>query len=479
MSQSATAATATGVSRPARPLAFGARAVPAPLPLEAGFDGGRLTSDGGLAWLGEAGFDGGRLTSDGGLAWLGEAEAVLGLCAALAAALPEWRRGPVRHALEPLVRQRVFQIACGYEDQNDATALRTDPLLKLVCGRLPESGADLASQPTFSRLENAVRATSCYRLALALARVYLHQREQREPTGTPRRILLDVDGTDDPTHGDQEGTAYHGYYGQHMYHPLLVFDGDTDQLITAVLRPGNAHGGRGAVAVLKRLVRLVRAWWPGVRIELRADSGFALPALYEYCEAEGIGYTIGLVPNPRLEALAAPLLADAQREQQETGAAKVRLAGETPYRAGTWDRDRRVVYKAEALAAGPNTRFVVTTRTDAPLALYDYYVARGEPENWIKDFKRGCFADRLSDHRFVANQFRLVLPAAAYWLLDALRHWLTLAGLPRPQLDTLRLQLLKIGGRVRELLTRVRLHLASSHPAESLWHLLAARPARP
>ena len=457
MSQSATAPTA--VPRPARPLTFAARAVPAPLPLEASFDGGRLTSDGGLAWLGEA-------------------EAVLGVCAALAAVVPEWRRGPVHHALETLVRQRVFQIACGYEDQLDANTLRTDPLLKLVCGRLPESGADLASQPTFSRLENAVRATSCYRLALALARVYLHQREQGTG-GPPRRVLLDFDGTDDPTHGDQEGTAYHGYYGQHMYHPLLVFDGDTNQLITAVLRPGNAHGSRGAVGILTRLVRLLRAWWPGVRIELRADSGFAVPVLYEYCEAEGIDYTIGLIPNPRLEALAAPLLATAQRQQQDTGAAKVRLAGEITYQAGSWERARRVVYKAEALAAGPNTRFLVTTRTDAPLALYDFYVDRGEPELWIKDFKRACKGDRLSDHRFVANQFRLVLHAAAYWLLDTLRHWLTLAGVPHLQLDTVRLRLLKIGGRVRELITRVRLHLAASHPAEPLWQLLAQRPARP
>jgi hypothetical protein len=429
----------------------------------------------------EASFDGGRLTSDGGLAWLGEAEAALGVCAALAAVVPEWRRGPVRHALETLVRQRVLQIACGYEDQDDADRLRTDPLLKLVCGRLPESGPDLASQPTFSRLENAVRATSCYRLALALARVYLHQREQRVggAGGPPRRILLDFDGTDDPTHGDQEGTAYHGYYGQHMYHPLLVFDGDTNQLVTAVLRPGNAHGGRGAVAILKRLVRLLRAWWPGVQIELRADSGFALPALYDFCEAEGIGYTIGLVPNACLERVAAPLLVAAQRQQADTDAAKVRLAGETTYQAGTWNQARRVVYTAEALAEGPNTRFVVTTRTDAPVALYDFYVDRGEPENWIKDFKRACKADRLSCHRFVANQFRLFLHAAAYWLLDTLRHWLARAGVPRLQLDTLRLSVLKVAGRVRELLTRVRLHLASSHPTEPLWRLLATRPLRP
>jgi hypothetical protein len=291
-------------------------------------------------------------------------------------------------------------------------------------------------------------------------------------------VVLDIDGTDDPTHGQQEGSAYHGYYRQHMYHPLLVFDGDTNQLITAVLRPGNAHGSHGVVAILKRLVRLLRTWWPGAQIELRADSGFAVPTLYEYCEAEGIGYTIGLIPTPRLERAAAPLLAAAQRQQHETGAPKVRLAGEMTYQAGTWDRSRRVVYKAEALAEGPNTRFVVTTRPEPPLALYDFYVDRGAPELWIKDFKRACRGDRLSDHRFVANQFRLFLHAAAYWLLDTLRRWLVAAGHERLQLDTLRLRLLKIGGRVRELLTRVRLHLAASHPAEPLWRALAAHPSR-
>jgi hypothetical protein len=423
----------------------------------------------------EVTFDGGRLTSDGGLPWLAEADGVLALCDALAACIPDWRRGPVRHTLATLLRQRVYQIACGYEDQDDADTLRHDPLLKLVCGRLPETGADLASQPTLSRLENAVDAATCVRLGYALVAVYLRERGR---VGRPARILLDFDGTDDPTHGDQEGSAYHGYYGQHMYHPLLVFDGDTDQLITAVLRPGNAHGGRGTVAVLRRLVTALRQRWPGLPIELRADSGFAGPALYDYCDRTQIAYTIGMAPNPRLETLAAPLLVEAQRQQAAT-AEKVRLVGEASYQADSWSRPRRVVYKAEALAKGPNTRFVVTSHTgDAPLGRYDFYVDRGEPELWIKDFKRACFADRLSCHRFLANQFRLLLHAAAYWLLDTLRRWLRPLGVPRMQLDTLRLRLLKIGGRVCQLQARVRLRLASGHPDEPLWRLLAARPGR-
>lgn len=425
-----------------------------------------------------AAFDGGRLTSDGGLPWLADADQALGLCDALAVCIPDWRHGPVRPSLATLVRQRVFPIACGYADQNDADTLRTDPLLKLVCGRRPDTGADLASQPTLSRLENAIDRRTCVRLAYALVALYREERD-RAAGGRPRHILLDFDTTDDPTHGHQEGTAYPGYYRQHMYHPLLVFDGDTDQLITAVLRPGNAHASWGAVAVRKRLVRRLRTRWPGITIELRADSGFAVPAVYASREQEAIPYPLGLVPNGRLEAIAAPLLAEAQAQRTAAGGTKMRLAGETPYQAGTWDRARRVVYKAEALAKGPNTRFVVTSRDDAPLALYDWYVDRGEPELRIKDFKRACPADRLSDHRFRAHQFRLLLPAAAYWLLDTLRRWVSRLGLARLQLDTLRLRLLKIGGRVWQQFTHVRLALASSHPGKPLWQLLAARSGRP
>lgn len=424
----------------------------------------------------EARCDGGRLTSDGGLPWLEEAETALGLCGAFAAAIPDWRRHPVRHTRATLVRQRVFQIACGYEDQDDADTLRSAPLLKLVWGRLPETGPDLASQPTLSRLENAVDRKSCYRLALALGARYLGERER---DGIPTPIVLDIDGTDDPTHGQQEGSAYHGYYRQHMYHPLLLFDGETHQLITAVLRPGNTHGSTGGVAVLKRVVRTLRARWPGVSIELRMDRGGAVPAIYDWCEAERIPYAIGLITNPRLTALAAPLAAAALRQRAASGAEKVRLCGETVYQAESWAQPRRVLIKAEAWPRGPNTRFVVTTRTDPPAALYDWYVDRGDGENAIKELKNACFADRLSDHRFWANQFRLWLHAAAYWLLDTVRRWLETRQVARMQLDTLRLDLLKIGGRIYQLRDRVRLRLAASHPGQLLWDHLAARQRLP
>jgi hypothetical protein len=428
-------------------------AVPASLPLQVSFDGGQLTSDGGLCWLSEA-------------------DAALGLCAALAAQLPDWRTGPVTHSLEQLIRQRVFQIACGYEDQNDATTLRSDPLLKLVCGRLPDE-ASLASQPTLSRLENAVDAKGCYRLAQALVQLYLQERGR---DGIPSRIVLDFDPTDDAAHGQQEGIAYHGYFAQWMYHPLLVFDGDTGQLICAILRPGTVHASHGAKAILKRLVKALRQKWPDVQIEFRADSGFAIPELYEYLEEQQIPYAIGLPTNSRLQALAAPLLAQAQQQHRESGE-KVRLLGEGQYQAGSWEHERRVVIKAEVLAKGANVRFVVTTRCEEPEALYAWYIQRGDrPELCIKDLKTGCRADRLSDHAFWANQFRLLLHAAAYTLLDTLRRWLRQLRVPRMQLDTLRLRLLKIGGWVRQRLDGIRLHLASSHPGEPLWHLLASQP---
>jgi hypothetical protein len=307
-------------------------------------------------------------------------------------------------------------------------------------------------------------------MARALAELYIAERGK---DGDPQKIVLDFDATDDPTYGDQEESYYHGYFKEHIYHPLLVFDGDTGQLISALLRAGNTHASRSTVAVLKRLVGLLRSAWPGVEVELRADAGFAVPAVYDYCEAEGIRYTIALITNSRLEEMASSLLEEAQRRYEQERGRKVRLLSQGHYQAGSWQIERRVVYKAEVMEEGTNTRFVVTNKPDEPDELYAHYTERGETENRIKDLKVALKADRLSCHRFVANQFRLLLHAAAYWLMDTLRKKLVDGGIERMQLDTLRLKLVKIGGRVRELLTKVRVHLASGHPGRYLWHALS------
>jgi Transposase DDE domain group 1 len=223
---------------------------------------------------------------------------------------------------------------------------------------------------------------------------------------------------------------------------------------------------------LRRLVGGLREAWPEVEVELRADADFAVPALYDYCEQESITYTVGLVSNPRLEGMAEDLL-DGATERYETEGEKARLFSEGLYGAASWEHERRVIYKAEAMEEGTNTRFVVTTRTEDPEDLYGFYARGWESENWVKDFKLHTKTDRLSCHRFVANQFRLLLHACAYWPMDALRRKLIESGMRRIQLDTLRLRLVKIGGRVRELVRKIRLHLVSGHPGQSLWHALS------
>ena len=258
-----------------------------------------------------------------------------------------------------------------------------------------------------------------------LAELYIAQRGK---DGAPQKIVLDFDATDDPTHGDQEESYYHGYFEEHIYHPLLVFDGDTGQLISALLRAGNTHASRSTVALLKRLVGLLRSAWPGVEVELRADAGFAVPAVYDYCEAEGIRYTIALITNSRLKELASSLLEEAEHRYEHERGRKVRLLSEGHYQARSWQIERRVVYKAEVMEEGTNTRFVVTNKRDEPDELYAHYTERGETENRIKDLKVALKADRLSCQRFVANQFRLLLHAAAYWLMDTLRKKLVEGG---------------------------------------------------
>jgi hypothetical protein len=429
-------------------------------------------------------FDGGQISSDGGLLWLAEVDRCSGLTKRLASCLRD-RRQPskVRQSLLDLLRQRVYQIACGYEDCNDADTLAADPVLKVACGRNPDTGHDLASQPTLSRFENSVSPGELYRLAEVFLDLFLES--HRQP---PQEIILDLDATVDPTHGQQQLTFFHGYYGTYCYLPMLVFaqaDGEPHQLLAAVLRPGKVHAGHGSVGFLERIVARLRAAWPEVRIVVRGDSGEALPGIYEWCEGDlesdeqggkpRVDYVIGLARNPRLERLAEPFL-QAAREEFNATQDKVRHCQDLSYAADSWGHERRVVVKAEVSVKGDNPRFVVTSRDDLSAEeLYDFYADRGDVENRIKELKNDLHADRTSCHRFVANQFRLLLHAAAYLLMTMLRGMLGGTELASAQAGTLRLRLLKVGVRVEQTARRVWLHLASSYPWAELWNLLATR----
>lgn len=414
-----------------------------------------------------ADFTGGRITSDAGGLLLRELDQRYRLTEKAAACLHDPRQdSKVQHDLLTLVRQRLFAIAQGYEDTNDAATLAPDPAFKMMAGRAPESSDDLASQPTLSRFENQVTTKDLRRLSDWLLELYL-----KTHPGPRKVIVLDMDATDDPTHGKQQLSFFHGYYEEHMYHPLFVFDGRSGFPLAAVLRPGNTHASHGALAVLKRLVKKLKKAYPGALILFRADAGFAVPALYRYLERQEVRYVIGFITNNRVVEKAAPLLKKAQAAHQATGE-KQRLFTSFSHQAESWTRPRRIIAKVEYTRLGANQRFVVTNLSRNPQFVYDdLYVLRGDAENRIKELKLDLKADRLSCHRFLANQFRLLLHTAAYCLFWLLRRHLQGTVLETAQVNTLRLKLLKIGARIRETSRRIWIHLASGYP---YGHLLAS-----
>lgn len=360
-----------------------------------------------------------HLTSDAGLLPIRQFDEQIGLTAEFAAALSDGRRRAFcEHTFPEMARSRLYGILAGYADQNDHDQLRYDPVFKLLAGRAPSDEA-LASQPTLSRFENAIDIPSLWRLRDVLLAQFLASFD--EP---PRRLTFDIDTFDDPTHGQQQLTFFHGYYEQYQYQPRLITCAQNDQVVMACLLHGTAHAALGAEDDLEYLVKGVRAKWPDVVIELRGDSGMALPAMYHACERLGIDYTFGLRLNPVLKSRSEALLATAVEQYEQTGQPQ-RLFTAFEYQAASWPAPRWVIVKAEAHAAGTNRRVVVTNRPGArvlPPAAYEAYADRGESENRNKELKCGLAADRLSDHRYLANLFRLYLHVAAFNLLARLRR---------------------------------------------------------
>jgi hypothetical protein len=407
-------------------------------------------------------FDGGRLSSDAGLILLKDIDDPLGLTRHLAAALSDPRDARrVKFTLHDLIKQRVFQIAAGYEDANDSNTLRDDPIFKLILDRLPETGDPLASQPTRSRFENSVSRTELYRMALVLLDQFIASYAR-----APQVIVLDVDDTEDRVHGQQEHARYDGYYGGYCFLPLHLYEGLSGRLITTIFKAKRFTGAQ-MLAVLKRLVKRLRHAWPDTLLIFRGDSHFAYPEVMQWIEEQSeLSYVTGLTSNAVLQALAREVVEQAKRAYACSGHKATRFHS-TRYQAGTWSRSRRVVIKVEVCEQGVNTRFVVTDMEQArtQVVYRHIYCARGQMENEIKDHKLYLKSDRTSCHRFGANQLRLLLHSAAYVLLDTLRREvLRTTQWASATMNTIQLRLLKLGARVQECKDRVKISLPSSCP---------------
>jgi hypothetical protein len=424
-----------------------------------------------------ADFDGGRLTSDAGGLLLREADLQLDLTAHLAGCLTD-PRDPAKivHAQQTMLAQRIHGVALGYEDLNDHDTLREDPLMAVLADKQPAPEDPLASSPTLSRFENRIDRQGLVRMTEVFVETFI--RSHKRP---PKQLILDFDATDDHIHGTQEGRFFHGYYDSYCFLPLYVFC--EDQLLVAYLRPSNIDASKHTRAILKLLVQRLRQVWPKVNIIVRGDSGFCRWRLMKWCEKHGVYYVFGLARNKVLERMAEPFMERAKRAFEQTGR-KQRRFHEIRYAAGTWDRKRRVIVKAEYLAQGPNTRFVVTNiRQRRPARLYDgLYTPRGDMENRIKEQQLHLFADRTSCHAFLANQFRLLVASAAYVLVDHLRRTvLKDTEFACAQAATIRLKLFKVAARVRTSVRRVVFHFSSSYPYQRLFRQIVARlvPAAP
>jgi hypothetical protein len=428
-----------------------------------------------------AAFDTPDASSDGGLILLKGIDTQLGLTKRLAACGDDERQpAKVRHQRIELIRQRVFGLAGGYADCNDAARLADDVIHKLVVGRDPIAGAALASQPTLSRFENGVSRRQLIAMGHVLAdTVIAHHR--RRLKGRATRITIDLDPTDDPTHGQQEFTFFNGHYDTWCYLPVVAtvtFNDEAEQFaVAAVLRPGNAPAHRGARGLLRRLLRPLRAAFPDAVLRVRLDGGFASAQLFAFLEHEQVEYVVAMPSNARLEKRARRLMGKARVLSRATGHTE-HLYGETRYAARKWKRKRRVIIKAEVVrhpgrAPKNNPRFVVTNLPDAPETVYHLYCQRGDVENRLKELHHGLEMDRTSCARFLANQFRVLLTLAAYILFQELRRRASGTACAEAQVTTLRDRLLKLAVWVERSVRRIVLHFPMTFPWLSTWRQLA------
>jgi len=416
-----------------------------------------------------ADFDGGQISSDAGALLLKETEQQVGIIEAIKAALNDRRdQRYVIHPLDEQLQQRTYQIGCGYEDGNDSDTLRDDPIFKICAGKTPESDEALSSQPTISRLENAPSRTELYRIALAIADNFIDSYDEE-----PKVIVLDFDDTDDIVHGDQQLALFNGYFNDYCFMPLHIYEGLSGKLISAILKPGKRLPGKTILAILQRLIARLRGRWPNTLIIFRGDCHFTAPEIMEWIDTqENLSFVTGLAGNAVLKKLAETTIQSA-RNIYEKRQSKVKLFHSFYYQADSWAEQRRVIAKVEVESeeGEPNVRFVVTGLEQAQTrALYEQiYCARGNAELYIKDHKTYLKSDRTSCHRFQANQFRLFLHSAAYVLIHAMRNsvfrgteW------AKATMKTIQLKAFKIGARVKELKTRIKVELPTAFPQQEL-----------
>ena len=421
-------------------------------------------------------FDGGTMSSDGGLLALREIEQRLAIAQRLAACIPDPRSPDrVRHGLDEIIRTRMLMIAAGYEDGNDADTMRRDPMLKLAMGRLPDD-ADLCSQPTISRFENLPDARALLRMGRAMVDHYCQSFRQ-----VPARIVLDIDDTFDAVHGGQQLRLFNAHHDEYGFQPIVVFDGD-GRMIAAVLRPASRPKGRQIVRWLHRLITTIRANWPRVAIMLRADSHYCTPEVLRFCRTRRLDYTLGVAPTATLRKHITDLeQSTAARAAATADGQKLRRFRVFHDGAASWGRVERIVARVEAGPQGTDTRFIVTSLAGLPgrVVYQDIYCARGQAENHIKAWKTHLAADRTSCCRAAANQTRLFLHVGAYWLMWSLRSLMPRRSRWRvAQFDTLRLRLIKVAVRIEVLKTQLRLHLPRAMQDQAIFTLLLTRMTR-
>ena len=424
-------------------------------------------------------FDGGRLSSDAGVLLLREAERELGLAERLAACIKDRRdAAKLDHTLVEMLRTRMFAIAAGYEDARDCDALRHDPVFKMAVGRAPESGAALCSQPTMSRLENAPSKIEVARMMAAMVALFCASWER-----PPAAITLDIDDTFDAVHGHQQLSLFNAHYDERCFLPIHIYEATSGKPVAVILRPGRTPAGREVRAIIKQVTRHIRRAWPEVRILWRGDSHYARPEAMDWCEDNDVDYIFGLAGNDVLKARVRAAGDDLCVRRAEAGADKLRGFCAFDYAAKSWRRKRHVAARLEASRRGFDTRFVVTSLAGAPQPLYEtVYCARGQAENLIKMHKSQLASDRTSCQSPTANQFRLILHTAAYWLMHGLRAAAPKASeWARAEFATLRLHLIKIAARVVEKTSRIRVSLPSACPGRTAFALIAAnlRPQPP